>query len=80
MSIIIQALTSNDKQTVNRLINMLEDNDGGTGFMHESVSIRNSRQFTRDWFAWANSLFAELILISLDDIEPRESDPFFSLV
>lgn len=35
--------------------------DAGTGVMHESFDPNNPEKFTRPWFAWANSLFAELI-------------------
>lgn len=32
------------------------------GFMHESFNKDNFGSYTRPWFAWANSLFGELIL------------------
>lgn len=34
----------------------------GTDLMHESVDPNDPRQCTRSWFAWANSLFAQLVL------------------
>ena len=34
----------------------------GTGFMHESFNKDNPADFSRSWFAWANTLFGELLL------------------
>ena len=34
---------------------------GGTGFMHESFHKDDPTNFTRKWFAWANTLFGEFI-------------------
>lgn len=36
--------------------------DIGTGFMHEAFDQDDPTHFTHAWFAWANSLFGELIL------------------
>ncbi|HEY6183587.1 MAG TPA: glycoside hydrolase family 125 protein, partial [Terriglobales bacterium] len=32
------------------------------GFMHEAFNKNDPSKFTRKWFAWANSLFGELIV------------------
>ena len=40
---------------------MLKAGSAGTGFMHESYERNDVRNFTRPWFAWANTLFGELI-------------------
>ena len=37
------------------------DKTGNTGFMHEGFDPNAPENFTRDWFAWANSMFGELI-------------------
>ena len=44
------------------LFDMLIDTTAGTGFMHESFNPYNPRRYTRSWFAWSNSLLAELVL------------------
>ena len=61
MSQIIYGLTSNSDTEVVRAIQMLKTSSAGTGFIHESYNKDNPRQFTRSWFAWANTLFGEFI-------------------
>jgi meiotically up-regulated gene 157 (Mug157) protein len=41
---------------------MLKTTHAGTGFMHESFERNDPQKFTRAWFAWANTLFGELVL------------------
>lgn len=62
MSLIIRATTSKDEAEIRYCIETLRDTDGGTGFMHESFHKDDPSKFTRPWFAWANTLFGELIL------------------
>jgi meiotically up-regulated gene 157 (Mug157) protein len=62
MSIIIRALTSTDKAEISKCVGWLKRCNAGTGFMHESFNKDNSTDFTRKWFAWANTLFGELII------------------
>ena len=38
------------------------DTDGNTGVIHESFNVNDCTNYTRDWFAWQNTLFGELIL------------------
>jgi len=44
------------------LFERLKLTHAGTGFMHESFFKDDATQFTRKWFAWANTLFGEMIL------------------
>jgi len=67
MALSIQALTSNDDAEILGLLDVLKSTTGGTNFMHESFWMDNPNSFTRYWFAWANSLFAELILTIADE-------------
>jgi meiotically up-regulated gene 157 (Mug157) protein len=62
MGIIIRAITSNDKAEVAKCIQWLKKTHASTGFMHESFNKDNPADFTRKWFAWANTLFGELII------------------
>jgi meiotically up-regulated gene 157 (Mug157) protein len=48
---------------------MLKATHAGTGFMHESFSRADATRYTRKWFAWANTLFGELI-VKLHDAHP----------
>jgi len=62
MSIMMKAFTSQDDEEIKWCIKMLMNTDAGTGFMHESFHKDDPTNFTREWFAWQNTLFGELIL------------------
>ena len=62
MSIIMRAFTSTDKNEIKNCMKILLNTHAGTGFMHESFHKNDSANFTRRWFAWANTLFGELII------------------
>ena len=58
----MQALTSDDHDEIMSCLNMITSSHAGTYLMHESFNKDDAGDFTRPWFAWANSLFAELLL------------------
>lgn len=62
MSLIMEALTSGNARKMRDTIDLLVRLDGGTHFMHESVDPDAPQNYTRSWFAWANALFAELVM------------------
>ena len=68
IGLIMQALTSNEPDEIKILFEYLLDTDAGTGFMHEGFNCDNPNEYTRKWFAWANSLFAYLIVMKLPHI------------
>ena len=47
---------------VRECMDLIIKSDADTGFMHESYDKDDPSQFTRSWFAWANTLFGELVL------------------
>lgn len=62
MSITMQALTSSDDAEIRSCLTLLKKTHAETGFMHESFHKDDPKKFTRKWFAWANTLFGELIV------------------
>ncbi|MDR6840736.1 glycoside hydrolase family 125 protein [Pseudoxanthomonas sacheonensis] len=62
MAIIQYALASDDDTQISRCLHWLKTTHAGTGFMHEAFDQDDPAKFTRDWFAWANSLFGELVI------------------
>jgi meiotically up-regulated gene 157 (Mug157) protein len=62
MGIVYRALTATDDEELRRCLRWLRDTTAGTGFMHESFQKDDASNFTRPWFAWANTLFGELVV------------------
>jgi meiotically up-regulated gene 157 (Mug157) protein len=61
MSQMVYALTATSPNEIRRAVALLKASSAGTGFMHESYFKDDVARFSRPWFAWANSLFGELI-------------------
>ncbi len=61
MSIIMRGMTTNDDEEIKKCLNLLQKCHAGKGFMHEAFHKNDAANFTRPWFAWANTLFGELI-------------------
>ena len=61
MALVMQALTSDDADEIRELIDMIVSTDADTGYLHEGFCADNPSEFTREWFTWPCSLFAELI-------------------
>lgn len=61
MGLLVQALTSDSDSEITECINSVLDSSL-TGLVHESINVNNIKDYTRPWFAWANSVFAQTIL------------------
>ncbi len=66
LGLIMQGLTSTHREEVGQCLETLKRTHAGTGFMHEAFDANNPNHFTRPWFAWANTLFGELVLKTMD--------------
>lgn len=62
LGVIVQGLTSRDDAEIRACLETLRTTHAGTGFMHESFHKDDPSKFTRSWFAWANTIFGELVL------------------
>ena len=59
-----------DREEIMRCLEMPAKTHAGTCFMHESFNADNPGEYTRGWFAWVNTLFAQML-------EKLKSENFF---
>jgi uncharacterized protein len=69
MSIMMRAFTTGNRTEIAQCLAWLKSTHAGTGFMHEAFDQDDPAKYTRAWFAWANTLFGELI-VELADRHP----------
>lgn len=62
MSQVTNIFGSNDDEEILASLYAIVNNTGGLGLIHESINIYNVSDYTRPWFAWANSYFSEMLL------------------
>lgn len=58
IALTMQGLTSDSRKERESLLDMLLSTDADCQVMHEGFHCDKPEEFTREWFAWANSLFA----------------------
>lgn len=61
LSIIARGLTTTDKNEIKHCLKMLKASHADTGYMHETFHKDNPANFTRSWFAWANTIYGEFL-------------------
>ncbi|KAI4277851.1 MAG: hypothetical protein LQ337_001487 [Flavoplaca oasis] len=61
MSRLVQAMTSDDDEEISDALHDVRDSSR-LGLIHESIHVERITDYTRSWFAWANSVFAQTIL------------------
>lgn len=67
IALTMQALTSDSKEEIESCLAMIANSHAGTFLMHESFDKDDDTVFTRPWFAWANSLFSELLIRLIEE-------------
>ena len=61
MALVMQGMTATDKKEKLEILNMITDTDADTGYLHEGFHVDDPYVYTREWFTWPNSLFAEFV-------------------
>ncbi len=67
LGLITEGLTATTDQEIRQCLDTLQHTHAGTGFMHEAFNMDNPKKFTRPWFAWANTIFGELVLKTFNE-------------
>lgn len=67
MALVMQGMTSTDNDEIKRIIDMIVSTDADTLYLHEGFNADNPFEYTREWFTWPNSLFAEFIEKCVDN-------------
>ena len=62
IALIMQGLTAQTNLEIDNCLDMLLNSHDGSYFIHEAIDKDNQSNYSRPWFAWANSLFAELVI------------------
>ncbi|WP_086315314.1 hypothetical protein A5821_002761 [Enterococcus sp. 7F3_DIV0205] len=66
IALAMEGMTTKNKSEKERILNSLVANDGGTHLMHEGFDVDNPKNYTREWFSWANMMFCELVMDYFD--------------
>lgn len=68
IGLVMQVLTSLDPAEKGECLDMLARTHAGTNYMHEGFDADDPARFTRPWFAWANTLFAQMLEREVDSL------------
>lgn len=62
IALAIQGMTAVTKAEKEEILQTFKVSDGDENLMHEGFHVDNPKEFTREWFSWANSMFSEFML------------------
>ncbi|OMF37679.1 metal-independent alpha-mannosidase [Paenibacillus sp. FSL H8-0548] len=66
IALAMEGLTSESNNERKTILKLLESTDNGCGMMHEGFHKDDPSLYTREWFSWANMMYCELVLRTLD--------------
>ena len=67
MALVMQGMTALSTEEKREMLDMIVATDADTGYLHEGFDADAPTRYTREWFTWPNSLFAEFVEHCVDD-------------
>ena len=67
LGLVMQGLTAATAEEKREMLAMVAATDGGTDLLHEGFFVDDPAQYTREWFTWPCSLFAEFVEQCVDE-------------
>lgn len=67
MALVMQGLTALTREEKREMLDMVTATDADTGLLHEGFHVDDPKQYTREWFTWPCSLFAEFVERCVDE-------------
>ena len=67
LALVMQGLTAVTAEEKRELLSMIAATDGGTDLLHEGFFVDDPTVYTREWFTWPCSLFAEFVERCVDE-------------
>ena len=67
LALVMQGLTAATAEEKRELLAMIAATDGGTDLLHEGFFVDDPGVYTREWFTWPCSLFAEFVEHCVDE-------------
>lgn len=61
----MQGLTADRKEEKMAILKNMAATDAGKNMMHEGFCCEDDTKYTREWFSWANAMYAELMMTYL---------------
>jgi len=62
ISLAMEGLTSDDLSVIEAKLQKIAETDADTLQCHEGIDVDDPKQFTREWFSWANMTYCHLAL------------------
>ena len=67
IALAMQGLTTNDAEEKKMLLDFIMTTHADEWYMHEGFNVDNPKDFSRVWFAWANTIVSEFVIDCIEN-------------